>query len=183
MNRGVRIALTILTAAVVVLAVGGAFLFAKVFETADNNRGLICLFSTSVTQNRIKPEPGQTPREFRERVELTREFIMRLNELADCGVPAVVRVSPEGHEKLEKAEQHLGGDAPSGGNPPPSGQPAPPPSGGGAPPPDPPSGGPQPQPQAPNQPSSGPVGQAVDDAQGLVDGVQETLCSQAPATC
>ena len=77
-----------------------------------------------------------------------------------------------------------GGGPPRGGNPP-SGIDEPSPPGGGSPPAsNPPApGGPSPVPQPPPPPSQGPVGQAVDDAQGLVDWVQDTLCSQAPATC
>lgn len=123
--RSLRIAVIVLTGLVIVTMIGGTLLWKQGAETASDNRAFICLFSEAIAGQPVKQQSAETDREFRQRVELTSEFIKKLNRLDGCDhdPPLTVTVDP-------RSVDALGGDASTGTSPP--SQPGPSPGGGGS---------------------------------------------------
>jgi hypothetical protein len=159
----------IMSAGLVVALVGGAILFAQVLSIAEKNSGLICAFGTAIGQTKVEQRAEENLKEFKKRIEATKDFTHLLHDLEDCEppIPVGVKIKPEDRQRLKKAEaaredpsKPAGGDAlqtPSPASQPPSPSP---PSDGPSPQPEPP-GNPEP-PTNPPPPPDGPVGEALD---------------------
>lgn len=138
-----RLTLGAIVVGLVVALLGSAALFVVVLDLTRQHGALICTFGLAESSNRVEQRAQERPAAFVRRVKRTEEFLADLRDLQDCDppIPAVVRLSPDGHETIEQARERArerrgrqgGGALQSGGGNPNPGQLPPPPSGGAPP--------------------------------------------------
>lgn len=115
----------VIASAFVVIAVGGGVLIALVLGIAATNSRFICGFGAAVAEKPLSQKSSETPKEFRQRVRQTRDFLNGLHsDLKDCNVPTNLRIA-HNSQKLVPSEGVVPSSSPSSGNSRPGGNHAP----------------------------------------------------------
>jgi hypothetical protein len=111
-RKGIRAMVVYAAIVSTVSLVLGPILTLQVYDTAEDNKGLICGLGELLNSGPAQQQPGQSDKEFERGVAALRHFADQLNTLTDCSVKVTIRAPAL--DKKQGGDRANGPPGPSG---------------------------------------------------------------------